>query len=1040
MAGKVDRLSPFSVVLIMAALSLVGLLSLPRLNVQYLPNNEGRSLSVAYSYPDASSEVVESEATSKIEGALAQLSSVTDISSISGKGAGRVSVSFRKGTDMAAARFEVASAIRNVRSSLPKSISYPVVSMSEGRSRSNLAYNVNGALPSSELASYLRDHVVGRLSSVPGVDRVDVSGGEPYQWTITFDADKAREAGVTSDDIAVAFNSYYGSSILGMAGSDSLRMRVMLREDSTEDFGAIPVKNSEGRVIHLADLATWRYEESEPSYYFRINGLNTVNLVVGISSTSNLLFTASAVRSTMEEIKKSFPPQISASLQYDASNYVSGEISRVLKRTLFCVLILLLFVFLTTFSWKYLLMVVSTLAVNILTALAIYSFFGVPIHIYTLAGITVSLGIVIDTTIVMIDHYASFRDRKAFPAVLSAVATTIGALLMVLLLPDEEKVNLSDFIWVIITGLALSLLVTYLFIPALMEYVSPGGSSRLMSVRRRRRIVRRNLRYGRYIGWGVRHRWVYVLVFIIAFGIPLCVLPQPLEERERPAASKSRLFVDKIVSWKPYAENRYVLDRFLGSSFGAFYRALDRSNFYRQPQEKELRISAGMLEGTTVHQLNDVMRAMENYLSQFDGISTFITSIYDYDDGSITVRFKPEVADTDFPAQLKAEVTRMAINFGGANWTVSGIDDNYFNNNIVTNQKSNRIALSGYNYAQLREYAEVLLDYLSKSKRVKDPEIWSGGWYGYPTTEFVLDYDFERMNAAGVNPYLFYGALTQPLCEYPVGGREMESGVVSVVLKSSDLEKHDLWHVLNSPVGIGDREVTLSEFGSITKKKSGIDIVRVNQSYEIYVCYDFLGSFELERRHTAAAIKYMNGEILPVGFKARSGWGGWQEGARQRYAWLIFLIIAVIYMILAMTFESFRYPLPVIFMIPVSFIGLFLVFGLSDLSFDQGGFAALVMLSGLVVNAGIYLVTTYQDLLSQHGCRSGVRLYVKAFSRKITPILLTVVSTVLGLIPFLSDGPEEVFWFDFAIGTICGMCLSVVAIWLVLPVFTVKNH
>ena len=90
---------------------------------------------------------------------------------------------------------------------------------------------------------------------------------------------------------------------------------------------------------------------------------------------------------------------------------------------------------------------------------------------------------------------------------------------------------------------------------------------------------------------------------------------------------------------------------------------------------------------------------------------------------------------------------------------------------------------------------------------------------------------------------------------------------------------------------------------------------------------------------------------------------------------------------------------------------------------------AFVMLCGIVVNAGIYLVTTYQETCD----------YIKAFSRKINPISLTIVSTILGLLPFLSDGPEEVFWFDFAIGTIAGMAFSLVAIILVLPVFVVRK-
>ena len=99
------------------------------------------------------------------------------------------------------------------------------------------------------------------------------------------------------------------------------------------------------------------------------------------------------------------------------------------------------------------------------------------------------------------------------------------------------------------------------------------------------------------------------------------------------------------------------------------------------------------------------------------------------------------------------------------------------------------------------------------------------------------------------------------------------------------------------------------------------------------------------------------------------------------------------------------------------------------------------MLCGIVVNAGIYLVLTYIDVMktSRYASGSQIHGYVKAFGRKITPIMLTVVSTILGLIPFLTDGPQEVFWFDFAIGTIGGMAFSLIAVIFVLPVFVLKK-
>ena len=430
---------------------------------------------------------------------------------------------------------------------------------------------------------------------------------------------------------------------------------------------------------------------------------------------------------------------------------------------------------------------------------------------------------------------------------------------------------------------------------------------------------------------------------------------------------------------------------------------------------------------------------MENYLASFDEISVFTTRIESYDDATISVEFRPEFENTSFPSMLKSNVTSMAINFGGANWTVRGVDDNYFNNNIVSDHKSSRIALYGYNYKELYGYAEKLVEYLSGYRRVSGPELWSSGWTGRPSTEFVLDYDFARLAAGGADPYAYYGALSSLLYDERIGSMPMSGELSDVVLRSSDTDVYDLWHVLNEPVKVDSVKMTLTDIGTITKRRSGIDIKKKDQSYELNVCYDFIGSYELGKKVSEAAIKYMNDEVLPIGFRAENPYGGWFDEHKDRYAWLILLIVAVIYVMLAMAFESLRYPLATIFMIPVSFIGLFLVFGLSDFAFDQGGFAAFVMLCGVVVNAGIYLVNTWQGQMRRRAGRSSVSAYVRAWNHKINPIMLTILSTILGLLPFLSDGPEEVFWFDFAIGTIGGMVFSVIALIFILPVFLIRK-
>lgn len=147
---------------------------------------------------------------------------------------------------------------------------------------------------------------------------------------------------------------------------------------------------------------------------------------------------------------------------------------------------------------------------------------------------------------------------------------------------------------------------------------------------------------------------------------------------------------------------------------------------------------------------------------------------------------------------------------------------------------------------------------------------------------------------------------------------------------------------------------------------------------------------------------------------------------------LLLLIVAIIYFICAVLFESLRYPLIIIGLIPISFIGVFLTFAITGCRFDQGGFASLVMLAGIVVNAGIYILNEMRIQMCEKHYK-GIILYIRAFNHKIVPVLLTVLSTVLGLIPFLLEGEKDVFWFAFALGTMGGLLFSLIAIVLFMP-------
>jgi len=1029
------RISSFSVLLLMAVAAVVGIACFPRLKVQYNPTAATRNISVSYQYPGASARIVEAEVTAPLEGVLSTIRACSGVSSVSRDGSGSISMTVGRRADLEAVRFEVASQLRNIYSKLPAGCTYPTISLNARgeKTQTAISYSIRSALPSQEIATFVERELLYPLSTVEGVGSVDFYGQTPFEWVITFDAPCCEALGITAEDIRSALSDYYAEEIVGVTQAGGQAWGVLLRNEipgqarndddrNRIDFGSIPIKRVGERVVRLEEIASWRYQEALPNSYYRVNGLNVLTLSVVVSPDANLLGVVRAVKDRMAELQAGFPEEIGVSVSYDYSEYISEELDKIYFRTVLCLLILLVFVFVMARSWRYMLVIAITLAVNLLISVALYFFLGLQIHIYTLAGVTVSLGIIIDNSIVMIDHYARCGDRKVFPSLLCAVLTTVAALLVILLMPEQEKANLTDFTWVIVINLCVSLAVAYLFVPALLDYFPVAV--RMPRPKRLRRLARRRAAYGRYIRWGVRHRWVYWVALVVLFGIPTCLLPTKFGEEGR-EPKRYEAVLNKIVGWRPYADNKSSVDKILGSSFGLFHKAMARSDFYREPARPQLYVRAGMPEGCTVQQLDEVMRSMENYLAHFEEIDVFETRITSYDNGTITVWFKPEYEGTWLPSRIKGDVISMATNFGGANWRVSGIDDSYFNNNIVSDSRSYSITLTGYNADELNVYGERLIEHLSGNRRVSEPEIWGAGWNDRPRTEFNLRYDYEALSGRGISPYLYYAALQSPLYDASVLSLPYDGEYVNVRLVSSDKDVLDLWHVNNSAVAVDtDRKMKLSEVGSISKDRTGLPIQKEDQSYRITVRFNFIGSIQLADKVMKEAVDWMNGSVLPLGFRASNDRGGWYYDHKEKYAWLILLVIAIIFVICAVHFNSMRLPLAIILMIPLSFVGLFLAFGVSDFTFDKGGFAAFVMLSGITVNAGIYLISEWLSCCS----------YLHAFSRKIRPISLTILSTVLGLIPFLFDGPGEVFWFAFAVGTIAGLVFSVLALLLWLPV------
>ena len=1052
------KASSFTLIVAFICVALIGLALIPLLPVKLNPSRTLPGFTVKFSMPGTSSRVVEIEATSKLEAMLARIKGIKNIYSTSDNGSGSITIELDKYADIDAVRFEASTIIRQTWPQLPDGVSYPYIRMKrpdENASRPFMSFTLNAPSTPILIQQYADEHIKTRLAQIQGIYKIDLSGATPMEWVLEYDSEQLRRLGITLSDIQQAVSRYYLKEFLGTynvesstGGKEWIRLALMPEtKDEGFDASRIRVKSAEGKLISLDELVTVSHMEEAPQSYYRINGLNSIYLSITAEETANQLQLSKQVKEEMEAIQKVLPAGYEIHTSYDATEFIHEELNKIYLRTGLTVLILLFFVLIITLNPRYLFLIVVSLSINIAVAVIFYYLFGLEMQLYSLAGITVSLNLVIDNTIVMTDHILHRRNLKAFMSILAATLTTMGALVIIFFLDEKIRLNLQDFAAVVIINLAVSLFVALFFVPALIEKIGLKKRKRRRTQSRffllRASLPRRiTVYFTRFYGWMIRKlcRWrvAVCILLILLFGLPVFMLPDKVEGEGRATE-----WYNKTLGSSTYKEKiKPIVDKALGGSLRLFIQKVYNGSYFTRNEEVVLYVYANLPNGSTLEQMNELIKKMEIYLSQFKEIKQFQTSVYNARRGNINIYFTKEHQNSGFPYTLKANIISKALQLGGGSWGVYGLQDQGFSNDVREGAGSFQVKMYGYNYDELYEWAEKLKAKLLTHRRIK--EVIINSYFSYwkdDYQEFYFNLNRERMAQENINANILFSTIR------PIYGKNMEIGSVvaengseKIKLSSKQSQEYDIWAMQYFPYGTDDKQYKLSELATMEKGQMPQQVAKENQQYRLCLQYEYIGSGEQGNKILKRDLEEFNKE-LPMGYTAQSERESWGWGKKDNKQYLLLLVvIAIIFFTTSILFNSLKQPLAIIFIIPVSYIGVFLTFYWFKLNFDQGGFASFVLLCGITVNASIYILNEYNAIRRRHPRMSALRAYTKAWNAKILPIFLTVVSTILGFIPFMVGTDKEAFWFPLAAGTIGGLVMSIIGIFFFLPVFVLKKR
>lgn len=1055
--SNLRNLSSFTLIVTFVCLSLIGVVLVPLLPVKLAPSRTLPGLTVSFSMPGNSSRVIEAEVTSKLEAMMARVKGIRKVNSTSDNGSGSISLELDKHADIDVTRFEVSTIIRQTWPQLPEGVSYPQISTrrsDDKASRPFITYTLNAPANPILIQQYAEENIKPVLGQLKGIYKVELNGATPMEWQLEYDSDQLSRLGITLQAVQRAINRHYEKEFLGICsiekgaeGREWIRLvRTSTEKEMEFEPGAIQLQAEDGTMVTLDKLIKVRHVEERPQSYYRINGLNSVYLYITAEETANQLKLSGEVKHLMGELQQKMPPGYEVHISYDATEYIQKELDKIYFRTGLTVLILLLFVALITWNLRYLFLIVTSLAVNISVAVILYYAFGLEMQLYSLAGITISLNLVIDNTIVMTDHILHRRNLKAFVSVLAATLTTIGALVIIFFLDEKIRLNLQDFAAVVIINLAVSLFVALFFVPSMIDKIGLEKKKR----RKRRRFLLRptfmkrlTVYFTRFyqglIYYLCRFRVIACLLLLLGFGLPVFMLPEKMEGEGKWVEYYNKVFDNSTFKDKV----KPVINKALGGSLRLFAeKVYEGSYFNRDEGEVVLSVYATLPNGSTLEQMNVLIKRMETYLSDFKEIRQFQTYIYNARQANIQIYFTKENQRSGFPYTLKANIISKALTLGGGSWSVYGLQDQGFSNDVRESAGSFRVKLYGYNYDELSYWTERLKEKLLLHRRIKEVTVNSEfSWWKDDYSEFYLDLDKLRMAKENVTATQLFTALR------PVFGRDIYCGNVlfdnqTEQLKLSSLQgqQYDVWGLVNIPFFINGRSYKLADFATVQKGQSPQKVAKENQQYRLCLQYEYIGSSEQGKKLLKKDLEEFN-KVLPMGYTAENDqdYWSWNKKDNKQYA-LLLIVIAIIFFTTAILFNSLKQPLAIIFVIPISYIGVFLTFYLFGLNFDQGGFASFVLLCGITVNASIYILNEYNAIRKRYPLLLPARAFTKAWNSKIMPIFLTVVSTILGFIPFMVGDGKEAFWFPLAAGTIGGLVMSILGIFLFLPIFSLKKQ
>lgn len=1003
---------PVTTALVFIAFAIFGIFSFMKTSIAQLPDFDANVLLVMSSYPGASAADIETNLTKVLENGLNGVSDLKDMTSKSKENISIITLEFNYGVDIEEATNNVRDKLDMINSSLPDQASTPVIFKFSMDDMPILILSATAEESLPGLDKILDDKVTTPLSRVKGVGTVSVSGAPTREIQVYCDPNKLQAYGLsigTVSNIIAYENRNIPSGNIDI-GSESFSLRIQKEFKDPSELLDVVLAYKDGNAVYLRDVATVKDGQQEKEQEAVTNGRRSAQIVIQKQTGANTVDVIKGVFKEMKTIEPTLPSDIHIETVIDSSSNIINSINSLKETIIITFLVVMLVVYVFLGRWRATFIIILSIPISLMASLVYLFATGNTLNIISMSALSIAIGMVVDDSIVALENITTHIERGEKPkeaavhgteevgiSIIASTLTMLCVFLPLTLISGMSGIMFRQLGWIVSIIMIVSTCGALCLVPMLCSRMLRAGRKKnklhdILFTPIDKGLNAISEGYAKIINWAVRNRKTVIFGAFGIFMAVLLLLGPSIKTEYFPHSDQGRLTVSIELNAGTSQEVT-----------GEFAR-----NFYNRVREEvpEIKVCSYTFGQADT---DNAFASMQTNGSNIISMNINLGSMED------RKRSSSEIADIiradlkEYPEIHKGTVSEGMGGMGGA--------------------ASVAVEIYGYDFQTTDRIANELRDKMAADPAFAQVTL-SRDQY---TPEYQVDFDRVKLAANGLNSTSAAAAVSAAMSG-SVGSYYREDGEeYSIRVRYAKDYRTSVEDIENIIIyNASGKGIRIKDLGRVVETEVPPTIERKNRQRMITVTGVIEGSHAMSDGITAAQQIIKDTDIPSELSAVIAGDYEDQQDMFKDLITLMVLIIILVYMVMASQFESFMSPFVIMFSVPFAFVGVILGLWLTNTALGVMAMIGILILIGIVVKNGIVLID-YLILLRERGMGI-LDAAVAAARSRLRPILMTTLTTVLGMIPMAAGtGEGSEMWKSLGITVAWGLSISTVVTLILIP-------